>query len=1000
MTNFEVVKSIETDFNIKITKFRSKATGLTVILVDCQAPLVNGFYAIATEATDDDGCPHTLEHLVFLGSELYPYKGVLDSLANRAFADGTNAWTATDHTCYTIQTAGSQGFLNLLPIYVDHILYPTLTDSGCYTEVHHVNGKGEDAGVVYSEMQGRENSGESRVYLRYKRLMYPEGCGYRSETGGLMENLRVLNVETIRQYHRDYYRPDNLCLIITGKILHDELLKTLNPIDERISKKSSLQIHKRPFVDSAPIQLLEKSIQEEIEFPDEDESMGQVVITWLGPLIDEFLEIKALEILHTYLTDSAASILQKEFVEIRDPLCTDISIMIEYQTRTAILSAFSNVPTEELEELANRVFQVFNRIVENEGIDMDRMKTVIQLTKLRILNKIESSPHYFSDACIVDHVYGKQTGEDLERATKDLKYYDQLLEFTEQQWIQYLKKYHLNNNHITLLGKPSAEFAEKLREQEEKRIEKQRETLGTEKLKELENRLEEAKKLNDAPIPSRIIENFPVPSVDSIPFIKVITGRNKSEGKYKNLVQEHLDHDSKIDIPYFIQYDHINSAFVTISLYIVTTNIPFELRPYINIYLGSFYSLPLTLPDGTKLTFEQVVSQLNKDTVKYDYSLGYNENFQQLVVFHIEVEASKYVKAIQWLNHLLWHTEFTAERLKIVASKLLNEIPEAKRDGDDMASTVMQLINFDEKLSNTYLSSTLYQEKFLPNVIKQLNGDKANQVIQRFYQFRELLTKPENSRIHVSGNILKLANPKNAWAEHFKTIEAPKSLTPVPLSQQFLTEFGRNPGNQGFIVKLPAIESTFSIHTAKGPLGFDSPDLASLLVLFELLQAMEGLFWKLIRGQGLAYGTYLRVNAEYGHIYFDIYKSPDAFKAYEQARKAVFDLADKKIEFDKASFEGAKSGVIYSLVKKEGNIFKAATESFVVQVLKDLDAEYNKNLIAKVQAVNIEDLYPMLTKYLVNLFKPETSNVVVISAPAKVKDIEQGFNGHGFKLKK
>lgn len=55
-----------------------------------------------------------------------------------------------------------------------------------------------------------------------------------------------------------------------------------------------------------------------------------------------------------------------------------------------------------------------------------------------------------------------------------------------------------------------------------------------------------------------------------------------------------------------------------------------------------------------------------------------------------------------------------------------------------MASTVTQLINFDEKLSNTYLSSTLYQEKFLPNVIKELDGNGANQVIQRFYQFREL----------------------------------------------------------------------------------------------------------------------------------------------------------------------------------------------------------------------------------------------------------------------
>ena len=29
---------------------------------------------LATEAHDDDGLPHTLEHLIFLGSEDYPYK--------------------------------------------------------------------------------------------------------------------------------------------------------------------------------------------------------------------------------------------------------------------------------------------------------------------------------------------------------------------------------------------------------------------------------------------------------------------------------------------------------------------------------------------------------------------------------------------------------------------------------------------------------------------------------------------------------------------------------------------------------------------------------------------------------------------------------------------------------------------------------------------------------------------------------------------------------------
>jgi Zn-dependent M16 (insulinase) family peptidase len=68
-----------------------------------------------------------------MGSEKYPYKGILDLFANRGFASGTNAWTASDHTAYTVSTAGEQGFLQLLPIYVDHILFPTITNAGCVT---------------------------------------------------------------------------------------------------------------------------------------------------------------------------------------------------------------------------------------------------------------------------------------------------------------------------------------------------------------------------------------------------------------------------------------------------------------------------------------------------------------------------------------------------------------------------------------------------------------------------------------------------------------------------------------------------------------------------------------------------------------------------------------------------------------------------------------------------------------------------------------------------
>ncbi len=70
-----------------------------------------------------------------MGSEKYPYKGIINKFANRGFSNGTNAWTATDHTAYTVSTAGEAGFLQILPIYVDHILYPTITKAGFITEV-------------------------------------------------------------------------------------------------------------------------------------------------------------------------------------------------------------------------------------------------------------------------------------------------------------------------------------------------------------------------------------------------------------------------------------------------------------------------------------------------------------------------------------------------------------------------------------------------------------------------------------------------------------------------------------------------------------------------------------------------------------------------------------------------------------------------------------------------------------------------------------------------
>ena len=149
--------AIQSRFNlsstIEVVKYKSSLTGLTIVLTKAESPIVHGYLCLATKADDNDGLAHTLEHLVFLRSEDYPYRGIVHPLASRCLADRVNAWTSHDHTCYTISTAGTSGLLAILPVFMDHILYPTLREQDFITDVHHVDHQGQDAGVVYSEMQ-------------------------------------------------------------------------------------------------------------------------------------------------------------------------------------------------------------------------------------------------------------------------------------------------------------------------------------------------------------------------------------------------------------------------------------------------------------------------------------------------------------------------------------------------------------------------------------------------------------------------------------------------------------------------------------------------------------------------------------------------------------------------------------------------------------------------------------------------------------------------------
>ncbi|OSD05304.1 hypothetical protein PYCCODRAFT_1362169 [Trametes coccinea BRFM310] len=1012
--NFDLIKKFQLDFaDVHVSKWKSRSCGLSIVHLDYDAPIVNGYFVVATEIFDDSGCPHTLEHLVFMGSEKYPYKGTMDHLANRGFSDGTYAWTDIDHTVFTVSTAGEHGFLQLLPIYLDHILYPTLPEAGFITEVHHIDGQGQDSGVVYSEMQGCENSTVELMALRMQRLLYPPGSAYRSETGGLMEALRVLTIDQIRDYHRAYYVPHNLTLVVTGRLasgtgsLLDVMQQEVEPrfVEHQQNKGTKPLGWNRPFMEtpSADRKPIAQTVKETVEFPEKDESAGELQLGFLGPPPTAFLERKALGILGTYLTSSAAAPLRKEYVEVENPLSTYIYFDQGTRATYVDLAVYAGaVPIEHLDTFDEKLRDSLRRIAD-EGLDMDRMAMVINRDERQLRSKIESSQgDMFYRKVLTDFLYGSEDGSDLAPSLDEINRYAQLKKWTSEQWSDLLRKYYVNPHYVAVRGKPSSEMADRLEQVEKARIAAQKAKLGPTGLAECERILEEARKENEKEIPNEILTSFPAPSVKSIVWIAVQSFQEPVKSKARAPRQEahselakHIERDGPF-LPFFVQYDHVKSDFVTVHAYFSLASLPDRLRPYISTYLYSFFSLPVKRSTGEKLNHEEVVNRLGDDTVSYEVNCGVLDLFTETMRVSIKVEVARYENAIAWLKDLVYGSEFNKERLQVTVAKLQQSLPWSRRDGNTvLGSVVAELLYTESSTSRMY--GVVPQIEFIAKLSRRLQEFPAD-VIQDFEEIRMHVTDPTGIRISIVGDILALKEPRSAWARHFGQVLPPCELAPLRLSVDTLSAVGKSPAKRAVVVSLPTIESAFVMHTARGIQGWSHPEYPAMRVAVEVLNAKESFLWRYIRGSGLAYGAYCDYDLEAGLVNFTLDRSANSIEAFKQAANVIRGLTDGSIAMDDTVLDAAKSSIVFGVAQSVSTPNRAAIMSFINQALKGVSQNHNIEQLEKFQRITREDVLDVFRRYFLPLFDASSSVAVAVVAPAKADQVAQGFDQFGFDV--
>lgn len=984
-THFRVLQTFRPEYSpSQITQYESQRTGMRVIVVDQEGPKLYGYFVLATEIHDDSGAPHTLEHLCFMGSKSYQYKGFLDKIATRAYS-GTNAWTATDHTAYTLETAGWAGFAQILPVYLEHVILPTLTNAGCTTEVHHVDGTGNDAGVVYSEMQGVQNTAGELIELEAKRILYPAGVGFRYETGGMLEQLRVLTADRIREFHREMYQPKNLCVALFGEVDHGDLLDKLEKFESTILNdipKPDAPF-KRPWKESKQIPPLNESVIRTVQFPEEDESFGQIDIKFLGPDCADPVLMGALSVALLYLAGSSAALLDNTLVE-KEQLSSGVYYSIDPRPRTEIAFSLSSVETDKLAEVEKRFFAVLKDAMSKD-LDMSFIRDCIDRQIRKAKFDTESSCTAFADSIIADFLYGQRDGSTLENVGTLHEYEVILANWSQEEWRTFIKTYISDAYHVSILGTPSAQLSEKLKADEAARIEQQKERLGPDGLKRMQEKLEKAKAENDREIPKETLGHFKVPSTDSIHFVTTSAARvgpALKAGRPQNRYQEIIDSDAT-NLPLFIDFEHIPSNFVRINLIISTQDLPLDLLPLLSIYMEAFFALPV-MRNGSLVDFEQVVVELERDTVGYDISSAGNLGNVESLRVTFQVELEKYQVAIDWIKGLLWNSVFDIERIKAINSRLLADVPDAKRSGDDMLTDVHLMIHLaPESISRS--GSTLVKALYLKRIKQLLNRD-PQAVIAQFESLRGSLCKFENFRLLVIADLEKLEKPASSWKSFIKGLDISRPLNPLGKRLDRLSEAGKNPGKLAYIVPMPTIDSSFAFCTAKGPTSYGDPGLPALIVALSYMNAVEGPLWSAVRGTGLAYGTNMAYDIESGYVHLAVYRSPDAYKALEASKKVVTDYITGAVPFDPLMLEGAISSIVVKFADEQATLAGAAQASFVRQVMRGLPEDYMEMILKKVRDVQVSEIKLVLKDIIFHLFTPGKANIVMTCAPS-LKDV-------------
>ena len=340
-----------------------------------QRPDDNKTFAIAftTLPEDSTGVFHILEHSVLCGSEKYPVKEPFVELMKNSMNTFLNAMTFPDKTCYPVSSRNDKDFLNLMRVYLDAVFCPAIYQK---PEIFHQegwhyefdeNGVPSYKGVVFNEMKGAYASPEDVMGETIMAMLFPDTC-YRFSSGGDPAVIPQLTYEQFRGAHERFYSPSNSFILLDGDMDIETVLAILE--DEYLSTFSR-GVRIAPPAMQSPVNAGEKTVAYELG---QDESADNRWRVCWGNVIGDYADREksaAMQILASVLCGGNQAPLTKAILE--KGLAENVSMQVmDGMSQHFVLLDVENCREDGLETIQSTVTAELERLAA-EGLDREQL---------------------------------------------------------------------------------------------------------------------------------------------------------------------------------------------------------------------------------------------------------------------------------------------------------------------------------------------------------------------------------------------------------------------------------------------------------------------------------------------------------------------------------------------------------------------------------------------------------------------------------------------------